>query len=115
MLVTEKKFVRQCSCEKCLKDPLGQEAKHHADLNFFMVSLDEKQRRLCAALESRRLGYGGDTIVSKITGLDVKTIRRGREELEHQETAEKVRKPGAGAPLKKKDRYLEGTRRTRRR
>lgn len=47
-----------------------------------MSRLDEQQRRWLAALESKNLGHGGDTLLSQITGLHVDTIRRGREELD---------------------------------
>ena len=43
--------------------------------------LDEQQRRLVAGLLSKSIGWGGDTQVSFLTGLDPKTIKRGREEL----------------------------------
>jgi hypothetical protein len=46
-----------------------------------MSRLDEQQRRWFAALESMRIGHGGDRIISAITGLHVATIRRGRTEL----------------------------------
>lgn len=34
-----------------------------------------------AGVEANRLGHGGSEEVHKITGLDINTIRRGREEL----------------------------------
>jgi hypothetical protein len=33
-------------------------------------------------LESKKVGQGGDKLLSEITGLDVETIRRGRRELD---------------------------------
>jgi hypothetical protein len=47
-----------------------------------MSRLDEQQRRWLAGVEANRLGYGGTEQVHQITGLDINTIRRGREELE---------------------------------
>jgi hypothetical protein len=47
------------------------------------------------------VGHGGDRLLSQITGLDEKTIRRGREELAAslvEQPAERVRQPGGGAP-----------------
>jgi hypothetical protein len=44
--------------------------------------LDENQRRGLVALESRRLGHDGDRLLAQITGMDEKTNRRGREELD---------------------------------
>ena len=52
-------------------------------------------------MESQRLGHGADRLLFEITGVDEKTIRRGREELaaglEHQPT-DRVRRPGGGRP-----------------
>lgn len=41
----------------------------------------EKDRRHYAALESLKLGRGGTTYISKILGVDRKTIIQGRKEL----------------------------------
>jgi len=68
-------------------------------MNLFLSRLDEQQRRWYAALESEKLGYGGDRRVSEITGMDVETIRRGRRELENSladRPVERVRLPGGG-------------------
>jgi hypothetical protein len=49
--------------------------------------------------ESTKIGYGGDTMVARITGLHVDTIRRGREELDAglvDRPTDRVRRPGAG-------------------
>src|SRR5262245_16591422 len=52
----------------------------HRRMDLLMSRLDEQQRRWYAAVESAKLGHGGDCQVSRITGLHVETIRRGREE-----------------------------------
>ena len=70
-------------------------------MNLFLSRLDEQQRRWYAALESKRIGHGGDTLVAQITGLDVETIRRGRRELAvglADRPSEHVRLPGGGQP-----------------
>jgi hypothetical protein len=66
-------------------------------------SLDEKQRRLCAGLESLRLGYGGDRKVANLLGMDVHTVAKGRQELLAEDLdLDRVRRPGGGRkPLKK--------------
>jgi hypothetical protein len=66
-----------------------------------MSRLDEQQRRWLAALESKKVGHGGDTLLAQITGRHVDTIRRGREELDANlqgRPADRVRNPGAGRP-----------------
>ena len=73
-------------------------------LQIFLAQLNENQRRLYAGFESMKLGYGGDTIMAEITGMNIKTIARGRQELRaHDITPERVRKVGGGRhPLEKK-------------
>ncbi len=73
-------------------------------LRLFLAQLNENQRRLYAGFESMKLGYGGDTIMAEITGINIKTIARGRRELQAYDiTPERVRKAGGGRhPLEKK-------------
>ncbi len=74
-------------------------------MNLLMSRLDEQQRRWYAAVESAKLGHGGDRHLSRITGLNVDTIRRGREELADSlkdRPADRVRLPGGGRPAVEK-------------
>ncbi len=71
-------------------------------LAAFLKTLNEKQRRLYAGFESLRLG--GDAIVARRTGLNVKTVARGRRELEAGDLSlERIRAEGAGRPRTKKN------------
>ena len=73
-------------------------------LKAFLATLYEKQRRLYAGFESLRLGRGGDTLVASWTGLNVKTVARGRKELQAGGvTVDHVRAQGAGRPAAKKN------------
>jgi hypothetical protein len=97
--------IHQCACSFCRSRQDHPDQQYHNHLNILMSRLDEQQRRWLAALESRRAGYGGDTLLAQITGLHVDTIRRGREELDadlHDRPTDRVRKPGAGRPPAKK-------------
>jgi len=100
--------VHRCQCSNCRSGLDHPERRHHHQINLLMSRLDEQQGRWLAALESKKAGYGGDTLLSCITGLHVDTIRRGREELDADlegRPADRVRLPGAGRPpLKKKRR-----------
>ena len=60
--------------------------------------LNEKQKRVLAALEARGWGYGGVQCLSEITGLSRTTIHRGLQELEQPEniSPKRVRKKGGG-------------------
>jgi hypothetical protein len=75
-------------------------------MNLFLSRLNEQQRRWYVALEAERLGPGGIGRVAQITGLDEKTIRRGREELAAELAArpiDRIRLVGGGRPpLEKK-------------
>ena len=90
-----------CQCPHCQQEGDHPERVLHHQMNVLMSRLDEAQRRWYAALESRRLGHGGDHMVAQITGLDEQTIRRGREELAASLADcpdARVRQPGGGRP-----------------
>ena len=80
------------------------EADLRPHLQAFLATLNEKQRRLYAGFESLRLGRGGDTLVAGWTGLNVKTVARGRQELQSGGVSmDRVRAVGAGRPASKKN------------
>jgi hypothetical protein len=88
-----------CHCPRCQEDSDHPDRALHAQMNLLMSRLDEAQRRWYAAVEAQRLGHGGDRLVAQITGLDEKTIRRGRAELAASLAdcpEERVRHPGGG-------------------
>src|SRR5437870_4882070 len=101
-------LVYSCRCADCLQ-PLEHPNKDlHRCLNLFLSRLDEDHRRWFVALESMKVGHGGDRLLARITGMDVETIRRGRRELAAGLATfpqERMRRSGAGRPpLKKKTR-----------
>lgn len=55
-------------------------------MQAFYKSLSEKERRRYAAVEADKLGHGGIEYIASLFGLDPKTIRRGLEDLENEET-----------------------------
>lgn len=74
-------------------------------MNLFLSRRDEQQRRWYVAMEAERRGAGGDRMLSQITGMDEKTIQRGRQELAAslaERPSERVRVPGAGRPKAEK-------------
>jgi transposase len=64
--------------------------------------LNERQRRILAAIEAQILGYGGASRVARATGLSRNTVAAGAAELERgsvEDVAtvkERIRKPGGG-------------------
>lgn len=57
-----------CACPQCQSGHDHPERQLHYQINLLMSRLDEQQRRWFAALESKKAGYGGDTLFALITG-----------------------------------------------
>jgi hypothetical protein len=90
-----------CECPACREPGERPEKRLHRRMNLLLSRLDEQQRRWYVALESTKAGYGGDALLSQITGMNVETIRRGRRELETDfadRPADRVRLEGGGRP-----------------
>jgi hypothetical protein len=81
-------------------------------MNLLLSRLDEQQRRWYVALEAKKLGHGGITLMSQITGMSMDTIRRGRDELDSSlvdRPVDRVRLPGGGRrQVKKNSQASEG-------
>ena len=81
-------------------------------MNLLLSRLDEQQRRWYVALESPRVGHGGDRLLSQITGMNVETVRQGRRELDASlqgRPVDRVRLAGGGRPsVEQKDPTIEG-------
>ena len=65
----------------------------------FFGSLREKDRRRYAAVEAAKLGPGGLAYLSRLLGIDSRTIRQGEADLQDLPAVppERVRKKGADA------------------
>ncbi len=72
---------RRCGCSLCRQDAAHPDRERHREINLLMGLLPPEQRRLYVAMESKRLGKGGRSLLSEITGLCLQTISRGRVEL----------------------------------
>jgi len=74
----------------------GKEIKEKFEALSFC--LNERSRRIWAAIEARSYGWGGITMVSQAVGIDSKTIRKGLSELEDpgRLAEHRVRKSGGG-------------------
>ena len=97
--------VYPCQCSSCTSPRPHPDQEIHRQMNLLMSRLDEQQRRWYAAVESTKVGHGGDRLLSQITGLHVDTIRRGREELADSlegRPTDRVRLPGGGRPALEK-------------
>lgn len=100
------KTVHQCECPICQQAGDHPDRELHHQMNLLLSRLDEQQRRWYVALEAKKLGHGGVTLLSQITGLSVDTIRRGRDELDEElsgRPVDGVRLPGGGRPRVEKN------------
>ena len=90
-----------CQCPACRGTGLDSDKQLHRHMNLLLSRMDEQQRRWYVALESMRIGFGGDKRLQQITGMHVETIRRGREELQNDlrdRPTDRVRLEGGGRP-----------------
>lgn len=93
--------VQVCQCANCQQEADHPDKALHWQMNLFLSRLDEQQRRWYVALEATRIGHGGACLLSQITGMDEKTIRRGQQELATEvagRPTDRVRLPGGGRP-----------------
>jgi len=90
-----------CECPACRRADSHPDKQLHRRMNLLLSRMDEQQRRWYVGLESTRIGHGGDTLLSQITGIHVETIRRGRRELGgdlEDRPPGRVRLQGGGRP-----------------
>jgi len=74
-----------------------------ASIVLFYCTLNEKQRRLYAGLESLKLGNRGDQVISELLGLNIKTVSKGKKELlDNSINIDTIRTLGGGRKKKKK-------------
>ncbi len=100
-----KNEIYQCKCDICKDKNDTFLTLQHQQMNLFLSRLNEPQRRWYLGLYSQQPDSPNDCNLSKITGVDEKTIRRGRKELENNLDGlppERQRKKGGGRPLSEK-------------
>jgi hypothetical protein len=69
-----------------------------AQMCNFYQSLSEKDRRHYAAIEAKKLGYGGISYICRVLHCNERTVTRGMSELEKRlpENEKRIRLPGGG-------------------
>ncbi len=72
------------------------------DVGFLFKIYNERDRRLFAGFLAKVLGSGGAQKVAKLTGLDVKTVRRGKTDIIKgtEFNRSRIRRPRSGRPSK---------------
>ena len=97
--------MHQCECDVCQADSDPIVEHHHRQMNLLLSRLNEPQRRWYVAVMSQAPGSASDHRLSLITGLDEKTIWRGRQELAANLAdlaPDRQRREGGGRPPSEK-------------
>ena len=87
--------IRRKSPKKSSESPLW-------DIEFLFSIYNERNRRLFAGFLAITLGCGGVQKAARLTGLDVKTVRKGKKELIQRVVLrnDRIRHEGGGRPIK---------------
>ena len=97
--------IHQCGCDVCRNKSDPEVVQLHRQMNLVLSRLNEPQRRWYIGFLSQKPGSPRDRRLSLITGMDEKTIRRGRRELEAGLTdvpADRQHRKGGGRPAAEK-------------
>ena len=97
--------VHSCRCAVCEAGGDGTTQAEHRQINVLLSKLNEVQRRWYVGSLSQQRGGPSDRELMKITGMDAKTIRRGRRELGNgmaEQLGTRQRPPGGGRPKSEK-------------
>ena len=92
-------IIHQCECETCKTGIDVDIIQSHQRINLFLSRLNEPQKRWYVATVSQESDGPSDRQLAIITGLDEKTIRRGKAELQDQLSAwplDRQRREGGG-------------------
>ena len=99
--------IYQCRCPICQCASDAATTAYHHQVNLLLSRLNEPQRRWFVGTLSQQPNSPPDEQLALITGLDEKTIRRGRRELQEELAtvpADRLRKEGGGQPSTEKKR-----------
>lgn len=97
--------VHMCECDICKTGADQATIRQHQQINLLLSRLNESQRRWYAGSLSQQLAGSSDRQLALITGLDEKTIRQGRHELESglsDQPPDRQRRKGGGRPCAEK-------------
>jgi hypothetical protein len=89
--------LRGCTCPLCVVDE--ELRTTHGQWIEMMSIFNERQTRLYAAEKAMAMGHGGIALMTQVSGLSERTIRRGIRELQAGslgEMPERARRPGGG-------------------
>jgi hypothetical protein len=99
------RVVHQCECHPCHAGTDPTLTHHHHQINLLLSRLTDPQRRWYVGTLAADPAQPSDSHLARITGLDRKTIRRGRRELATglaDRSSTRQRRPGGGRPRTEK-------------
>lgn len=105
MTEESKPNVHDCECQVCQSKSDGEIIQRHRHINLLLSRLTEPQRRWYVATLSEAPDSTGERQLALITGLDEKTIRRGKVEIGNELadiSTDRQRKKGGGRMLAEK-------------
>jgi hypothetical protein len=73
--------LHQCECPICQQQTNPEIMRYHCQVNLLLSRLAEPQRRWYVGVLSQDPDSPSDAQLALITGIDEKTIRRGRQEM----------------------------------
>jgi len=97
--------IHTCECSVCQAGTDSATLRQHQRINLFLSRLSEPQRRWYVGMLSQEPDCLSDVELARITGLDRKTIRRGRREVLAglaDLPPDRQRQKGAGQPAAEK-------------
>ena len=74
--------LHECECSICQEQTNAEVMRYHRHINLLLSRLAEPQRRWYVGVLSQEPESPSDAQLALITGIDEKTIRRGRQEME---------------------------------
>ena len=86
------------------------DAEIEQQMRNFFETLSEKDKRHYAAIEARKVGYGGQLYMGSVLGCSARTIQRGQVELAANDRPlleGRIRRPGGGRKPFDKKRVFE--------
>ncbi len=80
---------------------ISEQEEHNISLRYAAIKpflTNEQLRRVYAAAEAKVIGYGGTSVMYRITGIDRATIAKGLDEIKHSDRVDisRIRKIGGG-------------------
>jgi hypothetical protein len=97
--------MHHCTCSVCAANGDAAVCEYHQQLNRLLSQLNEPHRRWLVGTLSLQPQAPSDVYLSQVTGLDEKTIRRGRGEMQRELADVPVgrqRRVGGGRPRREK-------------